>query len=194
MVKDALNQEYPNSFPRERLKPVSTIEEEKEPQYSFEKILDDRVINGRREYLIQWKSGFEPNTWEPAENIVDPDFINEYHRNKSKSTTEEKTTTIRKRGRPAKVKINYALLLAIIFSLILNTASQRIREEFFYCEEVEKITEDTRVFDLFDKCDNNRNDLGKAEFTNFALAANISEGVSPKYNNGDRDRVYKTKD
>lgn len=83
IVKNMLGIEITNSFPRERLKVVSTIEEENEPLYAYERILDDRINEkGQQEYLIQWKSGFEPNSWEPAENIIDPDFINEYRKNK----------------------------------------------------------------------------------------------------------------
>jgi hypothetical protein len=174
VVKDALNQELPDSFPRERLKVVTAIEEEKEPQYSFERILDDRInSSGGREYLIQWKSGFEPPTWEPAENIVDPDFINQYH--KSKGGTSKPAP--KKRGRPAKVKLNF-LLSAFIFSIFILRAFSQIRDDFYYCDEVKTITPQTKVFDLWDKCEHTRNDVSIAHKIPYLTATNVSTNNS----------------
>lgn len=42
----------------------------KHKQYTVEKILDMRTINGKEEFLLKWKNYSEDeNTWEPRENL-----------------------------------------------------------------------------------------------------------------------------
>lgn len=81
-LKNVLNKELEGSFPRERLKLVKEFNEEK--YFNFEKILEDRISkDGKREFLIQWKNGLGEPTWEPSENFVDLEAVNEYLRTKS---------------------------------------------------------------------------------------------------------------
>ena len=49
--------------------------------YEVEAILDDRLDNKKRFYLIKWRGyGSDQNSWEPERYIVDPSLISEYNR------------------------------------------------------------------------------------------------------------------
>lgn len=161
LVKNVLGEEIADSFPRERLKPVSKIEREK--YHRFEKILDHRVNDkGVTEYLVRWNSGLEPDSWEPAENFADPEWISKYWKNKKSSKVQEEkqsaTMKSKKRGpgRPRKVlKVNNALLLAMIIVawLISSSSGEVIEDNFHYCYEVKEIDESSKLVSLETDCD-----------------------------------------
>lgn len=98
--------------------------------YDVETILRDRVVNGRRQYLIKWL-GFssEHNTWEDEDNILSDELKREYEEGKSTA----------KRGAPVRfeprVTNEWAGLIREVVGVSLNDHGKL---------EVEYVTEDGR--------------------------------------------------
>lgn len=57
----------------------SSSSEDSEPEYYVERILAERVRDGRTSYLVKW-SGYPDNqcTWEPAIHFLSPDTLEEW--------------------------------------------------------------------------------------------------------------------
>ncbi|XP_065197858.1 chromobox protein homolog 3-like isoform X2 [Sycon ciliatum] len=82
--------------------------EDEPEEYTVEKILGKRVKNGRIEYLLKW-NGFpdSDNTWEPKENLICQELLEEYEaqlatksREKKKAESKKKTSAVKTEQQP----------------------------------------------------------------------------------------------
>lgn len=81
-----------------------------EAEYEVDRIVDDRVEDNEKQYLIRWK-GFtaEDDTWEPVTNLDCPEIIEGYEENKRKKKELKKqrksdANTIKQENAPVKKK------------------------------------------------------------------------------------------
>merc|ERR1711990_289868 len=60
-------------------------ESESGEEFDVEEILDDKIEDGEKMYLIKWRGySQDDNTWEPISNLDCPDNIANYEREKRK--------------------------------------------------------------------------------------------------------------
>lgn len=65
---------------------VSSDDEDDEiPEYEVDKIVRKRLKNGKAQYLLKWKNyPASENTWEPEENVNDPNMIIDFEKKNAK--------------------------------------------------------------------------------------------------------------
>ncbi|XP_064595163.1 chromobox protein homolog 1-like isoform X2 [Liolophura sinensis] len=73
------------------LEPEEDEEDLGEEEYTVERVVDSRIKNGKKEYLLKWK-GYpdSDNTWEPSGHLDCPDLIAEFEDKKKKRDLERK--------------------------------------------------------------------------------------------------------
>merc|ERR1711935_1223403 len=71
-----------------------------EEEYEVDRIINDRVEKGEKQYLIRWKNfGADDDTWEPVSNLDCPEIISLYEQNKKNSAAakaEAKKESVKK--------------------------------------------------------------------------------------------------
>ena len=68
----------------------TTEEEDEEEDFEIEKIIDDRIFGGRKQYLVKWKNYSDSdNTWQDADSIQAPDLLKEYLSSKNREGEEK---------------------------------------------------------------------------------------------------------
>ncbi len=106
-----------NSYPLSRLKVVADTVNDDESQFEIEKILNERINKGIREYLVKWKNYPESdNSWVKESNMNAPELIEEFKiENNSKSKVEINNISSEENIRK---KINKYLIIVIVLYFI----------------------------------------------------------------------------
>ena len=84
---------------------LSWAGEEGEPEYEVEKILQTKLMKGKKKFLVKWKGFDEPgdNTWEPIEHVEDTAAyetflkdVAEQERERARAEADEKLEELRR--------------------------------------------------------------------------------------------------
>jgi hypothetical protein len=180
-LKNVLGESLEGSFTRERLKPVG--DNKAHDFHRIDRILEDRVTNGKREFLVKWANQeLGPPSWESADNFADTDIINKYLAKKNKPN--ETTTAKRPRGRPPKSRVSNLALIAIIW-IHLIIGAMGLKGNFMYCQVIDRVTQDTPIVNIYEGCvrplaESRSNMLGElsiGESTRIHVLAKVPERV-----------------
>ena len=82
VLKNALNEEMKNSFPRQKLKIVETIETDGEINLEIDKVIDSKIENNQEFYLVKWKNSTDQD-WLPITAFNSVDCISAYNKEKA---------------------------------------------------------------------------------------------------------------
>lgn len=131
-----------HSYPLSRLKIVSNKVED-ENVYEVEKIINERVRNGTKEYLVKWKDYPDnDNTWVKESDMSAPEIIEEYKRSKYTNFDINHVNCFQIN------KPNILLIIFILAKLIANGRTMTINGTFQYCEPIKP----HQILDLNSMC------------------------------------------
>lgn len=64
---------------------IKSADTSKNCDYAVEQILDDKIVNKKKYYLVHWKGyGDDEDSWEPAKNLNCPYLVDKYNESKHK--------------------------------------------------------------------------------------------------------------
>ena len=97
LLRDAVGDLLDRLVPIDQLKVVSRqpgAVDADENIYQVRRVVNHRIRNGVKEYLIDWL-GYDERTWEPEQNILDSGAVSEYwKRVNEKQNASSSTSTI----------------------------------------------------------------------------------------------------
>ena len=145
---DQVGNGMPKKFPIEKLKLVSKEQYIADEIDEIKRILDDKTVSNKLEYLVEWKKG--DKSWVKEEDFQTIEVINDYWRSKSSSDPQQPEK--RKRGRPKKPAIGLNMVLSCIFILFCLLSGVSCRERPKYCSK-----DNSRIVDLNAICSESKN-------------------------------------
>ena len=145
-LENSENQLLKQSYPRSRLKLISSEAEER--YANMEKILNSRKINNQFQYLVKWKDLDEKEaTWENEENFDSTELIEDYwaenhepeiiELNLVQITNEQKREYKKdnlKMQIPLLNMLQHIMTIVVLFILIKPNNAFVLEENFKYCE------------------------------------------------------------
>ena len=147
VLKDVLGVQIEQSIPLHKLKITSL--EESEPFYEIHRIVSHKKVNGKIQYLVQWKDANGKkfnNSWVKPEDFVSMKFVNDYHNTinqRNQRNTRSKTAMMS----------NFVMVLflsLLLFPVAFSQVKLAINDEFDFdfCE----LKDDMVPIDLNDLC------------------------------------------
>jgi hypothetical protein len=131
IIENLLRERMAGSFPLQRLKVVRG-DVDSDDYYRIDKILDDRRVNNKIEVLIKWRGlKSDQSTWEPLDNLSDPDMYRKYLKKKEKQPAKRKASNEpvekppAKRGRKSTSSLAFSVL-ALLFLLLPGVVGQGV--------------------------------------------------------------------
>jgi hypothetical protein len=163
---DHLGNGMPKKFPLEKLKIVSKDQYIADHIDEIKKILDDKKIENKIQYLVEWSKGDQ--SWVKEEDFQTIDIINDYWKSKTSNQVEK-----RKRGRPPKKPaLGLNMVISCIF-VFLCLISGGMFAKMKYCSK-----ENSRIIDMNKICtDNIREASIKRDFRQVILLNKLHHQV-----------------
>ena len=176
ILEDVLGKKLENTLPLHKLKICSNKEGAK--FYEVEKILDHKVVNKKKLYLVKWKNFDDTaNSWEPPENFANLKVIDSYL---EKCTPKQrKSARLNNLSKMVTTLLIFLVLLPWTFGQKVNVLNNSINSSFVYCD----LKDDMLSINIDEICYKNingmsfTNDFKKWLSNNFNFISNDSSTI-----------------